>query len=421
MSKLAIFGGPPIRTKKWGNHPVVDAKDRSAIEIPFKNNCFSGFRAGFMSGGPCVKGLEKKWKKLIGSDYSVAFDTWSNGIIAILLALGIENGDEVILPSYTMTACASSVLSCGAVPVFADIDERTYGLNAESIEKNISSKTKAIMVVHLFGMPADMDGIILLAKKNNIFIIEDCAQSPLASYKNKKCGTIGDVGGYSMTESKHVMAGEGGIAVTNDEKIFNGLIYVRNHGEVTSFDGCIQDYVSNMYSKRMVGFNFRLTEIAAALGSSQLDKLQTEVLKRQNFASWLNYELKGVPFLYFPSVNYEFEHSYYVYPLRYKRWKGVSRNSLCKALAAEGITIIPGYCQPINRQSLYTTDKHWVIKEYAENINYIKCCPVTGRINDEELMISLDVRSPNTLDDMKDIRNAFLKIEENYEDLRSIL
>lgn len=409
--QLAKYGGFPVRTKPWGKHPVISGDEIIAVQRPFNDNCFSGFRAGWPDGGLQVQLFESKIQKLMGSKYSLAFDTWSNGIIAVLMALGVEYGDEVILPAYTMSACATSILACGAIPVFADIDETNCCLDPKDIARKISPKTKVIMVVHLFGMPADMDKILELAG-DKIFVFEDTAQAPLATYKGRICGTIGDVGGYSFTESKHVMSGEGGIAVTNDVKIANGLRYVRNHGEVTTLYGCHQDYANNMYAANLIGFNFRLTELAAALGQSQVDWLQEEVAIRRSFAGWLDSELKDVPFLYFPKVDYEFEHSYYCYTLRFRDAR-LSRDLFCECLKAEGMPFQPGYCQPIYNQNIYHTHKHWVIRELASHIDYSPL-PITERMDKEELLVSVDIRSPNTMADMHDIRDGILKVSEYF-------
>jgi len=415
-SKLAMFGGDPIRTKPFGIHPVTDFADVQSVLSPFVNHCFSGFRAGQEEGGPCVQKFEKIMQDLVRSKHSIAFDTWSNGLFAILLALGVRPGDEVILPAYTMTACASSVLACGAVPVFADISEKNYCIDHEDIKNKLSPRTKVVMVVHIFGMPADMDRIKSVVEdyNSNIFIMEDVAQAPLASYKDKYCGMIGDVGGYSFTESKHVMSCEGGIAVTNNDLISNGLKYVRNHGEVNSLPNCSMPFADNMIVKDNVGFNFRLTELSAALGCSQLSKLEKEIKTRRSFAKFIDSNLVGIDCLSTVDVDYDFEHSYYCYTLKWEH-ESISRNKFSEALAEEGIVFRNGYCQPIYKQHIYHDYLHWALKDRRKEVNY-EDLPMTEEI-DSQLLVNLDIRSPNTMEDMEDVVNGIHKVVENLGDL----
>ena len=417
MTKLAIFGGKPVREKPFGVHPVVTPSDIQKVIEPFINNCFSGFRAGQAEGGPCVVEFENIMKGLVGSEHSIAINTWSNGLFSILLTLGIRPGDEVILPAYTMSACAASVLACGAVPVFADIEEVNYCIDPEDIDRKISARTKAIMVVHLFGMPADMDRITDVVKKHSdksISIIEDAAQAPLGSYKGRMCGTIGDVGGFSFTESKHVMSGEGGIAVTDNERIANGLKYVRNHGEVCSLPGCNADYFNNMIVQDNVGFNFRLTELDAAIGSSQLSRLADDVKIRREFAKFLDDNLRDLECFSFVEPDYDFEHSYYCYTLK---WDSdlVSRNRFSEALNAEGIPFRNGYCQPIYKQHIYRENPHWALKDKRVEVNY-NDLPVTEMIN-SQLLVCVDIGSSNTIEDMQDMVDGIRKVTDNLNEL----
>lgn len=415
-SNLAILGGNPIRSKPWNFNPVISSTDIDAVVNALKKGKLSGFRAGNYDGGDYVKSLEAKISELFGIRFSVAFDTWSNGLIGCLLAMGIAPGDEVILPAYTMSACAASVLSIGAVPVFAEIKRDSFCIDPDDIERKISSKTRAIMVVHLFGYSADMDKIVTIARNKNILVMEDCAQAPLSRYNGRICGTIGDVGGISLTESKHVTCGEGGVAFTNDEKINNGLRYVRNHGEVTSFFSNGYNYSQNVISHRNIGFNFRMTELSASLACSQLENLINEIKIRQTFAEYLNCQLKDIEFLDFVGLPYKCDNSVFLYPLRYKNIYGVSKSRICAALNAEGIPFMDGYCKPIYRQKIYHEYKHSSILNF--HVNYdSESFPVTERIHNEELLTTMVVRSTHTIEDMQDIINAFYKIRENIKRL----
>ncbi len=414
MSKLAIHGGHPVRGKPFGKTPVVSLEDHASLLAPFRDNCFSGFRAGKPHGGPRVRQFEEQIADLVGVKHAVAFDTWSNGIFASLIALGIEGGDEVILPSYTMTACASSVLSCGAVPVFADIDKTTFNIDPNDVETKITSKTKLVMAVHLFGMPADMDKLLNICQRHNLILLEDAAQAPSSTYKGQICGTIGDSGGFSFTQSKHVMCGEGGMAVTNNSSIANGLRYVRNHGEVNSLPGCKNEYSDNLYASNTVGFNFRMTELNAALACSQLRRLTEEVEIRRNLAKWLTDHLKDISYLSHPYPSYEFDHSYYCYALVWNH-PTVRREQFVEALGAEGIPFQNGYCQPIYKQHIYKERRHWAIRHFGDGVSYDPM-PVTEWVNDH-LIVCAHVRSPNTQHDMNDIVDAINKVVEHMDEL----
>lgn len=411
---LAIHGGTPVRSKAWGDWPIITEADKKAVMSVFDANCFTGFRAGQYDGGPKVKELEQKIANHTGSAHAISFDTWSNGIFAILLALGIKPGDEVILPTYTMTACASMIIACGAVPIFVDIDKSTCNISPELIQNAITLKTKAIMAVHLFGFSSDIEKISKIAEYYDLWLIEDCAQSPYTFFNNKRCGTFGDVGGFSFTQNKHVMSGEGGCAITNNEQINNSLRYLRNHGEVCTFPELSQNFATNLVRKEgLPGFNFRMTEMSAALACSQWDSLLKETQHRQLLSSFLNEEFKSITNIdIFQQDNYN--SSYFLYPLRYTG--KASKSTICKAINAEGINVLDGYCKPIYRQSLYSSFLPWSIKEYGNLSNYLpNNFPNTELIQYNELLVFTDVRSPNTLDDMKDIVMAVKKVLKFYE------
>ena len=418
--KLAINGGKPIRNKKLLPFPNVDKSDLLSVIKCYEDNSFSAFRAGTYEGGARVVEFENTVKDRIGCDYAVAFDTWSNGIVAAMMAIGLEPGDEVIVTPYTMTSCATSILACGAIPIFADVCENTGCIDAEDIKRKITNKTKAIFVVHLFGLPADMDSIKSIADEKNIFIFEDCAQSPLAEYKGRLVGTIGDVGGFSFTESKHVMSGEGGIAITNDVKINNAMRVVRNHGEVCRTEFSEESYADNVYNHGLIGYNFRISELTAALADSQWKKLDNIIKEKQELASYLIENLSSFDFVKEMTPSYDHKPAWYQLPLRYMESKtGVPRDKFIAAINAEGLNFAGGYVTPLYYQNIYRSNKHWVLKEFAPNVDYYEnSCPVVERLWKNELITTLDIRKPYTAEDMKDIVRAFEKVESNLDELR---
>ena len=422
--KLAINGGDPvIEDSIFHGFPNVDKEEILGILGCFNRNIFSGFRAGDYDGGLEVMEFEKTVAGMTGASFAVSFDTWSNGIVATLLSLGLESGDEVLITPYTMTSCATSILSCGAIPIFVDVCEDSGCIDPVDIKRKISNKTKAIFVVHLFGIPADMDAIMEIAEDNNLFVFEDCAQSPLSFYKGQLCGLIGDVGGFSLTESKHVTSGEGGIAITNDIKINNGLRYVRNHGEVCSsvYGNNDNHYHNNMYgTSGLIGYNFRMTEIAAAFANAQWKKLEGFLAIKRKMVEFLIHELNDVGCLEVMVPAYDHIPSWYNFPLRYDDTKtGVSREKFVEALNAEGLHFACGYVSPLYNQEIYTTKKHWVIRDYAMHVDYTNpACPVAERLYSRELITTLDIRLPYDLGHMKKIVAGIKKVFAHIEELR---
>ena len=207
--------------------------------------------------------LKKNVKKYFNVKHCITVNSWTSGLITAIGAIGIEPGDEVILPPWTMCACAAAILHWNAIPVFADIEKKTFCIDPDSIIKNISNKTKAILAVDIFGHSANMNEIMSIAKKYNLKVISDSAQSPGAIYKGNFAGTIADIGGFSLNYHKHIHTGEGGILVTNDDMLAKKMQLIRNHAEAVMPD------MNNADLSNMVGHNFRLGEIECAIGIEQ--------------------------------------------------------------------------------------------------------------------------------------------------------
>jgi len=422
-SKLAINGGTPVINthKKLINNIVTDNEDIFSVVRCFENNAFSKFRAGSYEGGPEVIGFEEHIRKSLLVKHAVSFDTWSNGIIASLMSMGITGGDEVLVTPYTMTSCATSILSCGAIPVFVDIDKNNLCISPDDIRRKISKRTKAIFVVHLAGIPADMKKILNIASEHNLYVFEDCAQAPLAKYCGLYCGTMGDVGGFSLTESKHVMSGEGGIAITNNDKINNGLRVVRNHGEVCNTLSRNDEYSSDVISDSgLIGHNFRMTEITSALAKSQWKKLEDNLFSRRKNVDAVydaisnNKKYSKILKIFRPEYNHI--PSWYFLPFRFDENNArVSRKVFVNAINAEGLNFNCGYVDPLYNQSIYTTRKHWVIKYFAGHIDYAKMmCRNVEDLQNNELILTLDIKPS---DSANDIVEVLTKIIDNIDEL----
>ena len=289
MAILALRGGTPVRTKLFPAYNTIGEAEKSAVLRVLESGNLSQFLGAWHKdffGGPTVQKFENDWTKAFGSKYAISVNSNTSGLFAAIGACGIKAGDEVIVSPYTMSASALAPIIYGAVPVFADIDDMNYGLSPESIEKCITPRTKAIIVVHLFGNPAKMDEIMSIANKYNLKVIEDCAQAPMALYKGKPVGTIGDIGIFSLNYHKHIHTGEGGILTTNNEQIAERIYLIRNHGENIVEPKGVQD-VFNTH-----GFNFRMTEIEAAIGIEQLKKLPSLIEERLDNVKYFTNELK---------------------------------------------------------------------------------------------------------------------------------
>ena len=302
-----------------------------------------------------------------------------------MAAIGISPGDEVIVPPFTMSATVMAPLVYGGIPVFADIDPETFCLDVDAVRKAISSKTKAIIVVNLFGHPANLIQLSLLAKEHGIVLIEDNAQGPLASEDGRYAGTIGDIGVFSLNYHKHIHCGEGGMCVTHNPDLALRLQAIRNHAENIIEPAKIHDLTN------MIGFNFRLTELSAAIGIEQLKKAEVEVDRRQKLAEALSEGVKDLEGLTVPVVKSGCRHVYYVWSLRINESiLGITREAFSDALAAEGFPHFLGYVQPlymlpIFQQKIAVGRDGWPFtltdRSYDKGI-----CPVAERMYEKELL-----------------------------------
>ena len=233
-NKLAIFGGEPVRKNLFPAYNTMGDEEVAAATKVIQSGVLSKYLGCWdpdFFGGPFVQQFEEKWATKNESKFAITVNSNTSGLIVALGAVGVEPGDEVITSPYTMSASASSCLFWGGIPVFADIDVNSFNITAETILPKITNQTKAIVVVHIFGQPVDMDPIIKLAKERNIRLIEDCAQSPFTKYKGKFVGNFGDAGVFSLNYHKHIHTGEGGVITTNDEEISTRCRLIRNHAE----------------------------------------------------------------------------------------------------------------------------------------------------------------------------------------------
>ena len=351
MSKLAIRGGEPLRKDPFPTYHSIGEEEKGAVLGVLDSQVLSDYLGTWSDkfyGGERVRALEADWAEYFGVKHAISVNSATSGLYAAAGAAGVGPGDEVIVAPYTMIASATAALVYGAIPVFADIDPDIFCISPESIRERLTPYTKAIIVVDLFGHPADMDEIMQIAAENDLHVIEDAAQAPGALYHGRKAGTLADMGVFSLNYHKTIHTGEGGIVVTDDDELAERVRLIRNHAEVVVGNKGTTNLVN------MVGFNYRMTEIEAAIGREQLKKLEGLLVPRIEAADFLTERLQSFPGIKTPVVKPGIRHGYYLYSIKYDQTKtGVSRETFVEALNAEGIPMVPGYVKPIYLEPIY--------------------------------------------------------------------
>jgi perosamine synthetase len=294
------------------------------------------FGSGYLINGPATARFERCFAERHSSDYAVAMANGTVALAAIYLALGIGGGDEVIVPSMTFISTATSVLHVGAVPVFADVHPETFNLDPVDVARRLSSSTKAIVAVHYGGQPADLEELRNLADDAGVSLIEDAAEAHGATYRGRPVGSFGDAAMFSFTPTKNITMGEGGIVTTSDAGLAERLRLLRNHGQTA------------VYEHAMLGYNWRLTEMQAAIGEVQLGRLDGILARKRANVSRMELYLGGQPGLQLPFVAPDREHTYMLYTLLVDR----NRDSVLKTLQEQGIEARI-YFPPAHRQPVF--------------------------------------------------------------------
>ncbi len=413
---LALLGGPPVREGPYPKHPVIGEEERSAIAEVLDSGPLSGFIASpgeAFRGGPKVKALERAFQEYFGVAHAVAMNSATSCLHAAMAALGCGPGDEVIVTPYTMSASAAAILMCNAVPVFADIEPRCFNLDPAAVERAITSRTKAIMLVHLFGHPAEMNRLLTIAREHQLPVIEDASQAPAARYRGALAGTLADIGVFSLNQNKTITCGEGGVSVTNDANLAERMRLVRNHGE------CIVEDAPGLDLTNMLGWNYRPTELDAAVALAQFRKLDRLTEHRVRLAEHLTSKLAGFPGLVLPLTASDSTHVYFVYTLRFDAavW-GIHRDAFVRAITAEGIPFSAGYVKPLYWQPMYQRKQLYgsvgcpfLCPHYKGDVQYAPgLCPVTERMHRDEVMLTPICRYPLTESDIDAAVIAFEKI-----------
>ncbi|RMW40080.1 MAG: DegT/DnrJ/EryC1/StrS family aminotransferase [Nitrosopumilus sp.] len=347
------------------NTPILGKEELSAVVSVVKSG---GLTSASKDGGKNVQEFEKSIRTFVKTKYAISVNSGTAALQAALYALDIKKGDEVIVPSFTFVASANAIASTGAKPVFADILKENFTIDPESITKKITRKTKAIMPVHLYGHISSLDRIKEIAKKHNLSVVEDAAQSLGSTFKGKHTGTFFELGCYSLYPGKIITSGEGGVVVTNNKKLYEKLQMIRNHGMVKGYDS------------KIFGLNLRLPEINAAIAKIQIKKLPKFIQSRRRNAKLLS-DLLSDSKIQLPSERKNEKFNWSLYTIATK-----NRDSILKKLNSKGIGAAVYYPIPVHKIPIYKiksklTNTDWASKHVlslpvhpnvsAKNVEYI--------------------------------------------------
>jgi perosamine synthetase len=333
------------------NNPTLTGNEKKYVMDCLESSWIS-------SVGKYVKRFESAFAQFCGVKYAVSCSNGTAALHLALLALGVKPGDEIIVQSLTFIATANAVTYCGARPVFVDSESETWNIDPEQIETRINSRTKGIIVVHFRGQPAEMDSIMGIARRHGLFVVEDAAQAHGAEYKGRKAGSIGEIGTFSFFGNKIVTTGEGGMVVTNDAAVDERIRLLKNQGMTDT----------NRYWHPVVGYNYRMTNVAAALGLAQLEKIDVEIKGRSEVATWYREYLKECPGIVWQRDKEGVQRVWFLFSLMIDR-DGVSiRDKLIPFLLQNGIDTRPVYC-PIHTLPPYSDGKRTSGFSVAERVS----------------------------------------------------
>lgn len=414
----AIIGGTPAHKGGWPRWPHWDGADDPQIADVMKK--------GVWSRAKLVTEFENQWAKTIGNKFALAVVNGTNALSAAFMELDVGPGDEVIISPYTFSATIFGVLYQKAIPVFADIDPTTYQIDPEKIRAKITPRTKAILPVHICGFPSDMENIMKIAREHKLFVVEDCCQAHLSAINGRNVGTFGNAGCFSFQTSKVLPIGEGGAITTDDAGFKDRLYSYHNYGYASSI--APGTYASTIHSFRL-GNKIRMAEYQAAIGLIQLKKLESQHRTRNENGTWLRAKLAEIPGIK-PVRLYEGVNSvsYYMCPFIYdaRAFKGLPRDKFVKALAAEGVSVTPGYpndplyTQGLLRETLSSTvyrklypSAELDFEKYKERNH----CPKLIETFQTSVWLSSTNMFLGSKQDMADIVDAVWKIHRHAEKL----
>ncbi|MDD5597993.1 MAG: DegT/DnrJ/EryC1/StrS family aminotransferase [Victivallaceae bacterium] len=426
MSNLALKGGNPVRTGPFHEWPVCDRREEEAVLAVLRSKKWwrFAFGQGVNLAEPeegersQVACFQEEFAEYHDCRYGIAAANGTGTLEMGIRAMNLEVGDEIIVPAYTYVASATSILQNNAVPIFVDIDPDTYNLDPDKIEAAITARTRAIMVVHFGGQPVDFDKILPLAEKHGLPVLEDAAHAHGCEWKGRKAGSFGLFGSFSFQASKNMTAGEGGIICSNNQEIAAECDSLMWAGRKTG---------RPWYEFHRLGWNYRMTEIQAAILRIQLQRLAEQNSVREKNALCLSGKLKEFPGI--SPLRHDrrvTNHGYHIYMFRYnEKLTGLSRDNFIRALAAEGIPASGGYTFPLYKTPLFLNKKFIngsfpLGTKYHEDIDYgafAEKCPVAEKAcSSEAVWLPQNVLLGNE-NDMNDVVSAVQKVLENKNEI----
>lgn len=330
------------------NRPWLGEEEKREVMAVLDENALT---TAARDGGKRVRDFESSLRQYLGCKHALAVNSGTAALQAALMAAGVGQGHEVLLPSFTFVATANAVVAAGAKPVFVDIDKKDFTIDASDAKRKITKKTRAIIPVHLYGHPCDMDAIAELAEKRSLAVIEDACQSLGSTYKKRQTGTFGDMGCFSMYASKVLTAGEGGAIATDDDGLAKKIKMIRNHGMVEGYD------------TRVLGLNLRLPELSAAIAKVQMSKLGQMLDARRRNAKVMSELLSGAKGFSLPEESADARFNWYLYTVAFE--KGADREQAKSALQRDDIGAAVYYDPPVHRTPFYRGKAKLPVTDWA--------------------------------------------------------
>ncbi len=394
MEKLAIFGGSPVRetplqyAKQWINDKDIE----KVVEV---------LKGDFLTTGPYVKEFETAMANYVKAKYAVAVSNGTAGLHMACNAIGISKGDEVLVSSITFAASSNCVLYCGGTPVFVDINSDTYNIDVQDLESKITNKTKAIIAVDYTGQPVDLDKIMAIAKKHNLYVIEDAAHSLGGEYKGEKVGSIAHLTVFSTHPAKIITTAEGGVVTTNDENLYQKMMRFRTHGITKNQSDLQENHGPWYHEQQSLGYNYRLSDLQAGLGISQINRLDEFVNRRRQIVNKYNEYFSDLEEISTPFQEDFSNSAWHLYIIRLKLDKlSCSKKEFFEAMLKENICVnlhyLPVYLHP-----------------YYQQLGYKKgLCKEAEKLYEE--MLTLPLFPLMSDDDVFDVVSAVKKVSDFY-------
>jgi dTDP-4-amino-4,6-dideoxygalactose transaminase len=411
MSELAVLGGKPVRTQPFSAWPRWRPADARRLQEVLESGHWGGFPVPSRLSGE----FAARFADFHGARYGLCVANGTIALVAALQAVGVRFGDEVIVPAYTWDGTATAVLFAGGIPVFADVDPDTYCLDVESARRLITTRTRAVIPVHLAMRFTEMDALLELAREHDLKVVEDCAHAHGGQYKGRGAGSMGDIGCFSFQESKLMTSGEGGIVITSDLRYFEHLQSQVNCGRAS---------VTDQYRQRVLGSNYRMTELQAALLIGQLEMLPELAERRARSAALLSDALSGIDGIRpLPPQRAITRDTLYCYVFQYRAEEtGVSRDMFAAALDAEGIRCDGRFYEAVYRSALFFASPDvspQLCIGRPSPVDYSKVrCPVSERAAYHEAVWIPQFVLLGGDQDVEDVARAVAKVMRNLGDLQ---